>query len=83
MTGEDIMLKSLVELKDAAANTTDDRMIIGLGMNKRVIEYAMPLAPRIVHIIPQAFGIQAPIEYEVEPGITLKRPEALKYIDGI
>ena len=83
MTGEDIMLKSLLELKDAAANKTDDRMIIGLINNDRVLEYAVPLAPRIVHVIPQAFGIQAPIEYEVEPGITMKRPDAIKYIDGI
>lgn len=83
MTGEDIMLKSLVELKDAAANKTDDRMIIGLTMNDRVLEFAIPLAPRIVHVIPTAFGLQAPIEYEIAPGISMKRPEAVRYIDGV
>lgn len=83
MTGEDIMLKSLLELKDAAANSTDDRMVIGLINNDRILEYAVPLAPRIVHVVPKSFGVEAPIEYEVEPGITMKRPEGIKYIDGI
>lgn len=83
MTGEDIMLKSLIELKDAAANKTDDRMIIGLGKNDRVLEFPMPLAPRVVHIVPKDFGVSAPIEYECGAGISMKRPKALLYVDGI
>lgn len=82
-TGNQVMLKTLPELSDAAANKTDDRMLIGLGMNDLVLELGMPLAPRVLHVLEQAYGVIAPIEYEVAPGVSMKRPSALRYYDGI
>ena len=83
LTNQDIQLKSLPELKDAAANGTDDRMVIGLCREERVVELGLPLAPRIIHVLEQAYGMIAPLEYEVANGVSMKRPTALRYYDGI
>lgn len=79
-TGERIMLKWVKELKGAAPGNAD-RMIIGFK-NQRIMEMAVPIMPRILNIENRSYTMSAPMEYKLS-GLNVKRPDGLRYIDGI
>ena len=81
MTGQELKLAIVAELKDAAANGTDDRGILTFNHN-RVMEMAMPIQPRGIGTIQVAFGIEAPMEYKIS-GLNVKRPAAMAYYDAV
>lgn len=82
-TGEDIALRSVRELKDRAANGTDDRMVIGLTRNPDVVEMAMPIEPRVIHLVTSDYGMRAPMEHKIGQGPSWLRPFAVEYFDGV
>jgi hypothetical protein len=81
MTGAELKLAIVAELKDAAANGTDDRGILSFN-NDRVMEMAMPIQPRSIGTIQVAFGVEAPMEYKIS-GLNVKRPGAMAYFDAV
>ena len=79
-TGQELKIASVAEM-DGAGDGDTDRMLLGFN-NARVMEFAMPIAPRIIDTIPQAFSITAPMEYKIS-GLNVKRPGFNLYVDGI
>jgi len=80
-TGEQPTLKWVQELEDGAANGSSDRMIVGIN-DARIMEMAMPISPRVVRTVSEAFTVSAPIEYTIS-GLNLKRPAGIRYYDGV
>ena len=81
MTGQELKMAIVAELKDAAANGTDDRGILTFN-HERVMEMAMPIQPRSTGVIQVAFGVEAPMEYKIS-GLNVKRPAAMAYYDAV
>ena len=79
-TGNMPMIKAVAELDQAGAGSTD-RMLLGFN-NDRVMEMAMPFAPRVINTIQKPFGVCTPMEYKIS-GLNVKRPTAMRYTDGI
>jgi hypothetical protein len=79
-TNKPLELKIVQELKGAGVGTVD-RCLFGLN-NERVMEMAMPIAPRAINTIQIAYGVEVPLEYKIS-GLNIKRPAGLLYIDGI
>jgi len=80
-TGQELQMQIIFELAGGAANGTDDRAIFGLN-NERIMEFAMPIQPRITQTLPVAYGVEAPMEYKIS-GLNVKRPDGLHYYDTI
>ncbi|MCY3553732.1 MAG: DUF2184 domain-containing protein [Gemmatimonadetes bacterium] len=79
-TGETPMLKAVQELKGAGASSTD-RMIVTVN-DRRVMEMAIPIYPRILTTINKGYTVCSPMEYKIS-GLNVKRPTAIFYFDGI
>ena len=81
-TGEQPMLKALIELDSSFdANRATDRMIVAVN-DRRVMELAIPIYPRILTTINKGYTICAPMEYKIS-GLNVKRPTTIRYIDGV
>ena len=81
MTGAELKLAVVSELKDSAANGTDDRGILTFN-NDKVMEMAMPISPQTTGTINVAFGVEVPMEYKIS-GLNVKRPGAMAYYDDV
>ena len=79
-TGQDPMVKSVIELDGAGASSTD-RMIVAVN-DRRVMEMAVPIMPRVLTTLNQGYEICAPMEYKIS-GLNVKRPTTIRYTDGI
>jgi len=79
-TGTELALGIVAELKEAGAGSTD-RALFGFN-DERVMEMAMPIAPRLTNTIQVAYGVEAPMEYKIS-GLNVKRGTAMRYYDGI
>ena len=79
-TGQAIRMEAVAEMAGAGAGATD-RCLFGYN-NDRVMEMAMPIAPRVIRTIETHYGVDAPMEYKVS-GLNVKRPTAMLYVDGI
>ena len=79
-TGQEVKLASVAELKGAGAGGSD-RMLIGFK-DKRIMEMAMPISPRVITTINEGFVVKAPMEYKIS-GLNVKRPTTMRYVDGI
>ena len=79
-TGQMPMLKAVQELKNAAASNAE-RMVVAVN-DRRVMEMAVPIMPRVLTTLNKGYSICAPIEYKVS-GLNVKRPSTIHYIDGI
>jgi hypothetical protein len=79
-TGNPLKMAIVAELKDAGVGPSD-RAIFGLN-NDRVMEMAMPFAPRAINTIQVSYGVEVPMEYKIS-GLNVKRPGGLAYIDDI
>ena len=83
-TGQTPMLKAVVELGTAlstAVNSSTKRMIVAVN-DRRVMEMAIPIMPRILTTINKGFSICAPMEYKIS-GLNVKRPTTIRYYDGV
>ncbi len=80
-TGERPMLKAVQELKDAGAGNNVDRMVVTVN-DRRVMEMAIPIYPRILTTINKGYTVCSPMEYKIS-GLNVKRPTAIFYFDGI
>ena len=93
---EEPTLHMLQEAKDAGSTTdtadgltggtgltpaTNERVVIALN-NDRVMELAMPIAPRVFSIESRGHNIMANMEYKIS-GLNVKRPKGLVYVDGV
>lgn len=80
-TGRAPMLKWLAELDTAGAVSggTNDRYIWALK-DRRVMELAVPIMPRVLNVENKSYTICAPMEYKIS-GLNVKRPQAITYID--
>lgn len=80
-TGNDIEVKSVIELKGAGtAPLGSDRMVIAFN-DRSVMEMAI-VDPRVLDILREGFFFVAPIYYKMS-GLNVKLPAAMVYIDGI
>ena len=79
-TGQDPMVKSVIELDGAGASSTD-RMIVAVN-DRRVMEMAVPIMPRVITTLNEGYEICAPMEYKIS-GLNVKRPTTIRYTDGI
>lgn len=79
--GNSISFQRLQELKGAGASN-QDRMLI-LLKNSRILEFAVPIMPRVKEAIRMDFGVRVPIEYKISPGIFIKRPFGITYVDNV
>ena len=79
-TGQAPMLKAVQELKGAGAAGVD-RMIVAVN-DRRVMEMAVPIMPRVLTTINKGFSICTPIEYKLS-GLNVKRPGTIRFYDGI
>ena len=83
-TGEQPMLKLVAELKGAGddiGGEASDRMIVGIN-DRRVMEMAEPISPRIITTVNMGYCVMVPIEYKIS-GLNVKRPVGLQYVDGV
>jgi len=79
-TGKPLKLEIVSEFAGAGAGATD-RCLFGFN-DARVMEMGIPIMPRIIRTLEQAFGVIAPMEYKIS-GLNVKRPTAMEYWDGI
>ena len=79
-TKNPVTFKSMIELKDAGAGTTD-RMIVTVK-DMRVFEMGVPIMPRILRILDKGREICAQVEYKFG-SLFVKRPSVIYYVDGI
>lgn len=79
-TGRQPMLKWLAEL-DGAGSSNDDRMIIAVK-DRRIMEMAIPIMPRVLTTLNKGYSICAPVEYKLS-GLNVKRPTSIIYVDGV
>jgi len=79
-TGQPLDLQIVSEFSGAGAGSTD-RCLFGFNID-RVMEMAIPIMPRVISILPIAYGFEAPMEYKVS-GLNVKRGTAMEYIDAI
>ena len=80
MTGNELQIRSVIELADAGAAVTD-RMLVGVN-DPKVMEMGTPIMPRTLTSQNNGFMVDVPIEYKIG-GLFVKRPTALNYIDGV
>jgi len=79
-TGQPLKLEIVKEFAGAGAGSTD-RCLFGCN-NDRVMEMAIPIMPRVINTIEQAYGVVAPMEYKVS-GLNVKRGTSMDYWDAI
>ena len=79
-TGMAPMLRAVIELKGAGPSDAD-RMIVAVN-DRRVMEMAVPIMPRILTTINKGYSICAPMEYKMS-GLNVKRPNTIRYYDGV
>lgn len=79
-TGETLKLEGVAEMSGAGAGATD-RSLFGFN-NNRIMEMAMPIQPRVIRLLDQHYGVDAPMEYKIS-GLNVKRPTAMRYYDAI
>lgn len=79
-TGETPRLKAVQELKGAGGSNTD-RMVVAVN-DRRVMEMAIPIYPRILTTINKGYTVCSPMEYKIS-GLNVKRPTTIAYFDGI
>jgi len=80
MTGNELMIKTVAEMQGAGA-AGSDRMLFGFN-DDRVMEMAMPIAPRVITTLDNAYSVSAPMEYKIS-GLNVKRPTAMRYVDNV
>ena len=83
-TGQMPMLKAVIELSNAlttAVNSSNARMVVAVN-DRRVMEMALPIMPRILTTLNKGFSICAPMEYKIS-GLNVKRPTTIRYYDGV
>jgi len=80
-TGRMPTLKWLAELDTAGAVSSggNDRYIWAVK-DRRVMEMAVPIMPRVLSVLNNAYSISAPIEYKMS-GLNVKRPTSIIYVD--
>jgi len=80
-TGRMPVLKFLAELDTAGAVSSggNDRYIWALK-DRRVMEMAVPIMPRVIGIENHSYSIHAPMEYKIS-GLNVKRPTSITYVD--
>jgi len=80
-TGSMPTLKYLEELEDAGTVMSggNNRYIFALR-ERRIMEMALPISPRILGIQDTGYVICAPMEYKIS-GLNVKRPQTITYID--
>ena len=78
-TGQMPMLKWLAEL-DSSGSSSTDRMIVAVN-DRRVMEMAMSIPPRVLTTLNKGYTVCSPIEYKIS-GLNVKRPSAIRYIDS-
>jgi hypothetical protein len=80
-TGQKLVFKSLPRAKDAAETGTG--RVIVYPMNKRVLEMAIPIMPRIITTdTSKGYVVKAPMEYSMS-GVNIKRGTLMLYADGV
>ncbi len=79
-TGKPLELKIVAEMSTAGAGSTA-RALFGFK-DTRVMEMAMPIAPRVITTVNKGYSICTPMEYKVS-GLNVKRPTAMRYLDNI
>ena len=79
-TGNPVNFQSLIELKDAAANGTDDRAIV-VVKDPRVYEMGVSIMPRVITVRDMGRVMQAQLEAKFSP-LFVKRPSTIHYIDN-
>ena len=82
ITGKELEIQMLAELSGAGAVTGQDRMILALN-TREIMEFAQPISPRVLEVLPQGFYYQVPLEFKIGPGLNLKRPVGMHYTDNI
>ena len=87
-TGEEIMLREMIELNGDSTNPTasttnrTERAIIALN-NTDIMEWAMSVPPRVIEVAPaDGYTIRAPMEF-AHSGLQVKRSAGIRYIDGV
>ena len=78
---KDLELEVVAELKDAAVNGADDRMIIGLK-TREIMEFALAIAPRVGSVIDEGFSAKVPLVGKTG-GLQVKRGIGLRYVDNV
>ena len=81
LTSKELVLEMVGELEDAAVNTTDDRMIIGMN-TREIMEMAQPISPRVLEVVNEGFFLKTPMEYKIS-GLNVKRQIGLRYVDNV
>lgn len=81
MTGEELKIETIAELSTADAGGTGPRALFGFN-NDRIMEFAMPISPRTIHLLPVSYGMEAPMEYTIS-GCNMKRASTCIYVDDI
>lgn len=79
--GNSISFHRLPELKGAGASNADRAVFV--VKNDRILEFAVSIMPRVKEAIREDFGVRVPIEYKLGPGVFVKRPLGMSYLDGI
>ena len=79
-TGRPLKLEPLIELAGAGGANVD-RMVTCVR-DRRVMEMAVPIQPRVLTTMNMGYSIQAPLEYKASP-LNIKRPKIINYVDGI
>ena len=82
MTNKELELEMVAELKGAGVGSGVDRMIVGMK-SREIMEFAQPISPRVLEVIPQGFSFQVPLEFKIGPSLNVKRPIGLRYVDNI
>ena len=81
-TNEEIVLRDMIELDGAATSTgKTDRAILALN-NVEIMESAVAIEPRVMHMESNLFTVRAPLEFAHSP-LAVKRAAGIRYIDGV
>ena len=80
-TGKRPLLKGLAECTNAAANTTDDRMVVAVK-DVEVFEMGISIMPRVTEMVTNGFVYRTPMEYAFSD-VVLKRPIGVQYVDNV
>jgi hypothetical protein len=79
-TGMPVVFKTVLELK-AAGSPFADRMLIAFN-NKKVMDMANPIQPRVIRIYDTPRAFLAPLEYSISQ-LNFKQPLGCLYVDGV
>ena len=81
LSGRQPDLYPIIELVNAAASGSDDRMIVAVK-SPLVFEMPMSIAPRAMAPQQQGLTIKVPMEYKIG-GVNVLRPRGIVYVDGV